>query len=137
MNVLLFAPSLLLLMVKVQITTAPWFVSSLHLSMLPTVTLTKLFVQSMSIKGVFFALFGAAVVQVHCSFFYFLFFPFFLKKALPIPLFPVCQTVFLAPCINISLAMPGSFFYLASNLLLLHIILQCQTEWCLLQFLYL
>jgi len=80
MNVLLFAPSLLLLMVKVQITTAPWFVSSLHLSMLPTVTLTKLFVQSMSIKGVFFALFGAAVVQVHCSFFYFLFFPFFKKK---------------------------------------------------------
>jgi hypothetical protein len=82
MNVLLFAPSLLLLMVKVQIKTAPWFVPSLHLSMLPTVTLTKLFVQAMSIKGVFFALFGAAVVQVHCSFFYFIFFPFFFKKRL-------------------------------------------------------
>jgi hypothetical protein len=34
-----------------------------------SLALTKLLVQAMSIKGVFFAMLGAAVVQVHFAFF--------------------------------------------------------------------
>jgi hypothetical protein len=41
------------------------YVSSLQLFML---ILTKFWLQAMNIKGVFFALLGAAVVQVHCAF---------------------------------------------------------------------
>lgn len=63
MNVLLFAPSLLLLMLKVQSPLACYW----YLLVMPIASLTFFFlVQAMSIKGVFFALLGAAALQVHC-----------------------------------------------------------------------
>ncbi|XP_025878911.2 dol-P-Man:Man(5)GlcNAc(2)-PP-Dol alpha-1,3-mannosyltransferase isoform X1 [Oryza sativa Japonica Group] len=61
MNVLLFAPSLLLLMLKVQSPLACYW----YLLVMPIASLTFFFlVQAMSIKGVFFALLGAAALQV-------------------------------------------------------------------------
>lgn len=56
------------------------FLASLIFLCLLTVTLIMLFVQAMSIKGVFFALLGAAVVQVHFFFLFFSFLFFFFKK---------------------------------------------------------